>query len=214
MELDPSTLSSNAGYKLLIGCVVPRPIAWVSTQDAKGVRNLAPFSFYMGAAGKPPTIVFSSGLRGMDGGHKTGSGVYKDTLNNILAMGEFVVNTVNESVGEQMNITSSDVAPGVDEFELAGVTPAASVRIRPPRVLEAPISMECHLVQTVPVGEDGHMLVIGRVVYFHIRDDLYDPAVGRIDQERLRPIARMAGHKYTRARDIFEMIRPEKDYVG
>ena len=214
MELDPATLSSNAGYKLLIGCVVPRPIAWVSTQDAVGVKNLAPFSFFTGAAGKPPTIVFSSGLRRMVNADKTTSGVNKDTLNNVLAMGEFVVNTVNEDLGEQMNLTSSEVAPGIDEFELAGVTPAPSVRIRPPRVLEAPISMECQLVQTVPIGEDGHMLVIGRVVYFHIRDDLYNPADGRIDQERLRPIARMAGHKYTRAREIFEMIRPDTNYVG
>lgn len=214
MELDPSSLSSNAGYKLLIGCVVPRPIAWVSTVDAAGVRNLAPFSFFMGAAGRPPTIAFSSALRGMDGGAEVSSGVYKDTLNNVLATREFVVNTVNEDVGEQMNVTSSEVAPEVDEFERAHVTPAASVRVRPPRVLEAPISMECQLVQTVPVGEDGHMLVIGRVVYFHIRDDLYDTATGRINQERLLPIARMAGQKYTRARDIFEMTRPEKNYVG
>lgn len=214
MQLDPAELSSNAGYKLLIGCVVPRPIAWVSSVDALGRRNLAPFSFFMGAAGRPPTIAFSSALRGMDGGADTQVGLYKDTLNNVLATGEFVVNTVDEALGERMSVTSSEVGPEVDEFELAGVAAAPGVRIRVPRVLEAPISMECKLVQTVPVGEDGHVMVIGKVVYFHIRDDLYEPATGRINQERLHPIARMAGHKYVRARDIFEMTRPEKDYVG
>lgn len=214
MELDPAVMSAAAGYKLLIGCVVPRPIAWVSTVSADGVRNLAPFSFFMGAAGRPPTVVMSiaqreSAPRGPDGARPP-----KDTLANVLATGEFVVNTVNEAVGERMNATSAEVPPDVDEFALVGLTAAPSVRVRAPRVAEAPINMECRLDKTVPVGDDGHTLVIGHVVYFHVRDDLYDAKTGRVIQELLHPIARMAGQKYTRARDIFEMKRPDTNYVG
>ena len=214
MQLDPTNLSSNDGYKLLIGCVVPRPIAWVSTLGADGIPNLAPFSFFMGAAGRPPTVVFSSALRGMDGGGQVQAGVYKDTVNNILALGEFVVNTVDEKLADAMNQTSAEVPPEVDEFSLVGVTPAPSLRVRPPRVAQAPVSMECELVQTLPVGEDGHMLVIGKVVLFHLREGLYDPATGRVDQTKLGHVARMAGHRYTRTVDQFELRRPEANYVG
>jgi flavin reductase (DIM6/NTAB) family NADH-FMN oxidoreductase RutF len=211
VELDPKVLSPIAVYKLLIGCVVPRPIAWVSSIDAAGVPNLAPFSFFMGVTGTPPTIAFSSGPRGGEGGPARGK---KDTLANVETAGDFVVNVVDDARAEQMNLTSGDYAPEVDEFALVGLTAAPSVEVKAPRVAEAPISLECRVAQIIPVGHGPHHLVLGEIVYFHVRDDLYDPATGRIDMHRLQPVGRLAGNLYSHIHDIFEMKRPVADYPG
>jgi flavin reductase (DIM6/NTAB) family NADH-FMN oxidoreductase RutF len=213
VQIDPSTSPSIALYKLLIGCVVPRPIAWVSTVSADGVNNVAPFSFFMGVCGDPPTIAFSSGLRG---GESRGGGPRrkKDTVVNIEATGDFVVNVVDDDVAEPMNLTSGEYPPDVDEFVLAGLTAAPSVKVRSPRVLQAPISMECRLDRIVPVGRGPHSLVLGEIVHFHIRDGLYNPATGRIDMHQLRPVGRLAGQMYARVHDIFEMKRPDENYGG
>jgi flavin reductase (DIM6/NTAB) family NADH-FMN oxidoreductase RutF len=211
VQLDPDVLPPAAVYKLLIGCVVPRPIAWVSTADAAGVANLAPFSFFMGITGNPPTIAFSSGPRGGESGASTGA---KDTLANVRATGEFVVNVVDDDRAEQMNLTAGDYPPEVDEIALAGLTAAPGVKVRAPRVVEAPISLECRMVQIIPVGRGPHHLVLGEIVHFHVRDDVYDPATGRIDMHRLRPVGRLAGNAYTHVHDIFEMKRPVANYPG
>src|SRR5690349_24958625 len=125
MQLDPRTMKHESTYKLLIGCVVPRPIAWVSTLGADGVHNLAPFSFFMGVCGDPPTVAFSSGPRAGDG---------KDTARNAEATGEFVVNVVDDAHAEAMNLSSAEYAPAVDESEVVGLTAAPGVRVQAPRV--------------------------------------------------------------------------------
>jgi flavin reductase (DIM6/NTAB) family NADH-FMN oxidoreductase RutF len=205
MELDPKAIGGAATYKLLIGCVVPRPIAWVSTVDAAGIRNLAPFSFFMGVCGDPPTIAFSSGPR--DGGRK-------DTVRNVEASGEFVVNVVDDANAEAMNASSAEFAPDVDEFAVTGLASAPGVRVAAPRVVTAPISLECRLAQIVRVGHGPHSVVFGEIVYMHVRGDLYDAATGRIDVAALRPVGRLAGHMYSRTHEVFEMKRPNPDYKG
>ena len=206
VHLDPRTLASTSVYKLLISSVVPRPIAWVSSVDAAGVRNLAPFSYFMAITAEPPTIAFSSSTRAATAPAGPGK---KDTLRNIEATGEFVVNIVDDDRAEQMNLTSGDYAPEVDEFELTRLTPAPSALVKAPRVGEAPINMECKVVRILPVGK-AH-LVIGEIVQFHIRDDIYDPATGRLDMHRLRPVGRLTGNLYAHIHDIFEMKRPSAD---
>lgn len=205
MELDPKAIGEAATYKLLIGCVVPRPIAWVSTVDAAGVRNLAPFSFFMGVCGDPPTIAFSSGPR--EGGSK-------DTVRNVEASGEFVVNVVDDAHAEAMNASSGEYPPEVDEFAVAGLTAAPGVRVKAPRVATAPISLECRVAQIVRVGHGPHSVVFGEIVYLHVRDDLYDASTGRIDVAALHPLGRLAGHLYSHTHDIFEMKRPNPNYKG
>jgi len=209
VELDPQTVPPVAIYKLMIGSVVPRPIAWVSSMDAAGIHNLAPFSYFMAIGHEPPSIAFAVGARGAD----TGSGLgKKDTLANVEALREWVVNVVDDDTAERMNITSGDYGPEVDEFELARLTPAPSMKVKPPRVAEAPINMECRLHQIVPVGK--HTLVIGHIVHFHVRDDVFDAKTGRIDMHKLRPLGRLAGNLYSHIHDIFEMKRPSDTYIG
>jgi len=206
VQFDPAALPPNGMYKLLISSVVPRPIAWVSSVDASGVRNLAPFSYFMAITDDPPTIAFSCSYRG------AGADGKKDTLRNVEATGEFVVNVVDDDRAAQMNVTSGDYPPEVDEFEMAGLSVAPGARVRAPRVADAPISMECRLDRVVPVGRAN--LVLGRIVYMHVRDGLYDAATGRVDMRRLRPVGRLAGNLYTHVHDIFEMKRPNPDYRG
>lgn len=203
MHLDPQTLPPHDIYRLLIGCVVPRPIAWVSSLSADGVANLAPFSFFMGVCGDPPTIAFSSGRR---------LTAKKDTVHNLEATGDFVVNIVDDDLAEPMNQTSGEYPPEIDEFTLTGLTPAPGVKVQAPRVAEAPINLECRVAQIIPVGRGPHSLVLGEIVYFHVRDDLYHN--GRIDMHALRPVGRLAGHLYTHVHDIFEMKRPVDNYSG
>ena len=212
MQFDPQVIDSAAMYKLLIGSVVPRPIAWVSSVDAAGVRNLAPFSYFMAITHEPPTIAFSAGPRGAEiGGGVRGK---KDTLHNVEVTHEFVVNIVDDALAEAMNVTSGDYAAEVDEFTQAGLVAAPSVKVKPPRVAAAPVSMECRLAQVIPVGRLPHHLIVGEIVQMHVRDDVYDPASGRLDVHRLKPVGRLAGHLYTHVHDIFEMKRPAVDYKG
>jgi flavin reductase (DIM6/NTAB) family NADH-FMN oxidoreductase RutF len=186
-------MDQTALYKLLIGCVVPRPIAWVSTADLAGVRNVAPLQLLHGHHRRPATLAFSSGPRRSANGRSA-----KDTVTNCKATGEFVVNVVDDDRAEQMNMTSGDYAPEVDEFTVAGLEGAPGVRVKAPRVADAPISMECRLTRIIPVGNGPHNLVLGEIVYFHVREDLYDAASGRIDLHRLRPVGRLAGNLYSR----------------
>jgi flavin reductase (DIM6/NTAB) family NADH-FMN oxidoreductase RutF len=113
-----------------------------------------------------------------------------------------------------MNVTSGEYEPDVDEFALAGLEAAPCVKVPAPRVARAPIAMECQLIRTIPVGNRPHHLVLGEIVYFHVRDDLYDAPTGRLDMHRLRPVGRLTGNLYTHVHDIFEMKRPAADYRG
>lgn len=212
MEIDPCTMPPPAVYKLLIGCIVPRPIAWVSTVGADGIPNVAPFSFFMGVCNDPPTLAFSVGPR--SGGPGAGAAVQKDTVRNLEATGDFVVNVVDDALAVRMNLTSGEYPPEVDEFVLAGLTAEPSAKVRAPRVREAPISMECRVAQILPVGRGPHSLVLGEILYFHLRDDLYDCATGRVDIQRLKPVGRLAGELYTHVGDLFEMKRPATNYPG
>ncbi|MFN0071299.1 MAG: flavin reductase family protein [Chloroflexota bacterium] len=204
MQIDPEQTPA-AAYKVLIGCVVPRPIAWVSTIGADGVLNLAPFSFFNAVCSRPPTVMFSAGSR---------EGVAKDTVQNVKYSGEFVVNVVNDVLVGPMNLSSGEYPPDVDEFALTGLTSVPCVKVKAPRVAEAPISMECRLTQTIPVGTEGYHVVLGEVVHFHISDEIYDSATGRIDMRKLKPVGRLAGNWYTHTSDLFELIRPNPDYRG
>lgn len=200
ITIDPAGENPQNIYKLLVGAVVPRPIAFVSSVSAAGMRNLAPFSFFTVASSNPPVIVFQNSIRA--------SGGSKDTINNIRATGEFVVNIVSEDFAREMNATSADVPPDVDEWELSGLTPIASTLVRPPRVKESRIHMECRLFQIVDVSTKplGGSLVLGEVLRFHVAPEVFSDF--RIDPDVLRPIGRMGGPTYSRCRDRFDMPRP------
>jgi flavin reductase (DIM6/NTAB) family NADH-FMN oxidoreductase RutF len=204
VQLDPQTLDQIAIYKLLISSVVPRPVAWVSSVDANGVRNLAPFSYFMAITDEPPTIAFSCSARA--------SGK-KDTLRNVEATREFVVNIVDDDRADAMNLSSGDFPSEVDEFAVTKLTAVPSAVVKAPRVAEAPINMECRLLQVLPVGKKAN-LVMGEVVQWHVRDDVYDAATGRLDMRRLRPVGRLCGNLYSHIHQIFEMKRPSPDYRG
>ena len=200
--IDPDQHNPDDIYKLMIGVIVPRPIAFVSSLDAAGARNLAPFSYFTGCSTNPPVVCFCAAVRG-------GPRPYKDTLNNVRATGEFVVNIVSEEIAEQMNMTSAEVSPEVDEFELSGLTPLASDLVKPPRVAESKVQMECRLRQIIEVSDKpgGGFLVLGEVLRFHIQDSLLDGY--KIDADLLKAIGRMGGPTYTRTRDRFAMQRPK-----
>lgn len=206
MIIEPATTSPLNIYKLLIGSVLPRPIAFVSSVSPEGVLNLAPFSFFTVASAHPPVVCFTPMVNGQ--------GRPKDTLVNIRATGEFVVHTVSEEFAERMNETAAEVPPDVDEFALAGLTAVASDCVRPPRVKEAHVAMECRLLQVVDVGSGplSGSLVLGEVLRFHVDDAYIDDF--RIDADLLRPIGRMAGNAYARTTDRFDMVRPQASPRG
>jgi flavin reductase (DIM6/NTAB) family NADH-FMN oxidoreductase RutF len=198
LSADPASQPAIASYKLMIGSIVPRPIAFVSTISREGVTNLAPFSFFNAVCAEPPVICFSVSNRVPA----------KDTITNIRANGEFVVNIVTEAIAERMNVCSGDYRAGVSEFEVSRLTPEPSEIVKPPCVRESPMNMECKVLQIVEVSKrpDGATLVIGEVVRFH-----FDRAIAdnfRIDPAKLHAVGRMGGNEYTRTRDRFEMIRP------
>jgi flavin reductase (DIM6/NTAB) family NADH-FMN oxidoreductase RutF len=198
--LNVDEITHHDRYRLMIGSVIPRPIAWVSTMDAAGRLNLAPFSYFNVVCPSPMTLVFCPGVHG--------NGRKKDTWLNIEAVPEFVINITNEETAELMNQTSAVLPVGQSEFEWAGLTPAPSRTVRVPRVAEAPIAFECVLERIVVISDQpgGGAAIFGRVQCVHVRDDVYDN--GRIDLEALRPIGRLAGDSYTRATDVFHMPRP------
>jgi flavin reductase (DIM6/NTAB) family NADH-FMN oxidoreductase RutF len=192
-----SELAGADGYKLVTGLIVPRPIGWIGTISGAGVPNVAPYSFFNVVSGLPPTFVFSPGRTGR-----------KDTLDNVRQIGEFTVNVVTEEVAEAMNATSATFEPDVDEFAACGLTPVRSSSVRPPMVGECKANFECVVTRIVEIGhpEHGNALVIGEAVEIHVLDDLLDGT--RVDQTELRAIGRHAGNSYSRATDLFDMIRP------
>jgi flavin reductase (DIM6/NTAB) family NADH-FMN oxidoreductase RutF len=198
VQFDPKELTEKDVYKLLIGSVVPRPIAWVSTISTEGVVNLAPFSFFNVASRNPPMLCISIGP-----GVGEREGTEKDTLVNIRNQKEFVINVVPSSLGNEMQKTSENLPSDVDEFEAAGLTTLDSTIVKPKRVKEAPIQMECQLEQVIQLGSDH--LVIGRMVRYHINDDYY---LGnyKVDLEKLQPLGRLAGN-YSESTEFFSLPR-------
>ena len=179
-------------------CIVPRCIGWISTLSASGIANLAPYSFFNGVSGDPPMVMFSSGGR------------YKDSLPNVEATGEFVCNMSTWELREQMNLSSADASPDVDEFEFVGLEREPSVLVKPPRVKASPIHLECRHFQTVhlPHGpnSDHNAIVIGEVIGIHISDSVLTN--GMVDMSKFRPIARLGYMDYTIADEVFTMLRP------
>ena len=198
MIIDPNNFE---GFnRVLTGVVVPRPIAFVSTMSKDGFVNLAPYSFFNAVAYDPPTIVFSSSRNVGD--------KKKDTLAHIEETGEFVVNVVVDDIAEAMNRTAAEYPTNVTEFDIAGLTAVPSHKIKPPRVAESPVNMECQLQQIVSLGSGSHQhgLVIGQIILMHIRDDIINGH--RINHNNLKPTGRLAGNMYCHTSDTFEMIRP------
>lgn len=201
MIIDVSSSEVIKVYQALIGVVTPRPIAWASTIDAQGRVNLAPFSFFNAFGANPPIVVFSPTLRR--------DRSKKDTLLNLEIVPEFVLNVAVERLAEPMNATSKELPPGQSEADEAGLTLQPSSKVRPPRVAESPVHLECRVRQILPIG-DGPLaanLVIGEVLLIHIEDSVLDPT-GHVDPRKLRTIARLGGSYYCRSTDLFEMARP------
>ena len=200
--LDPAELAPADVYALLVGCVVPRPIAFVSSLSADGIPNLAPFSFFNAGGAHPPSLVFSPVT--------SGANRDKDTLNNIQATREYVVHISPWPLRERMNQASADYPPEVDEFEAAGFTKVKGARVKPWRASECPIAMECRLHQIVEHGSGPlHAnYVIGEVVYFHIDEALLNGL--RVDSGAIDAIGRLGGPNYTRVtrESIFSLPRP------
>jgi flavin reductase (DIM6/NTAB) family NADH-FMN oxidoreductase RutF len=208
LTFHPADCKLNQIYKLLTGIVVPRPVALVSTMDRDGVANLAPFSAFCQAGANPPAVLFCPALRVPAEVLEPSGDLRKDTLRNIEETGEFVVNAVSEAIAAAANASAAEVPPGVDEFQLAGLTPLASEVVRPPRVAESPAQMECKLLQVVYIGRapGAGVIVVGEVVRFHVREDLVEDY--RIDPAGLDAVGRMAGNTWVRTRDRIELIRP------
>jgi flavin reductase (DIM6/NTAB) family NADH-FMN oxidoreductase RutF len=198
ISIVPSDLEPRAAYRLLISAVVPRPIGWTSTIGVDSSLNLAPFSFFNAISNAPLTVMISVGQR---------KGKPKDTLRNAQETGEFVINIVNEDLAVAMNETSGEWAYEVNEFDRAGVTPAASIDVKPPRVAEAPLALECRVTQIVPVIDTTYTLILGHVLRFHIRSDVLRPN-GLVDATLLKPVARLSGDEYATLGRVFEMKRP------
>ncbi len=200
MVIDPSTLGRAELNQLVNGLVAPRPIAWVSTVGIDGSRNLAPFSFFNAFSFSPPVVVVGPGVR---------AGVAKDSLRNIRETGELTISAVTEELAERTNLSSAELDYEVDEWELAGVTPVASLDVRPPHVAESPAAFECRVRQVVDLGteeEPANGLVIASVVRIHVRDDVLDGYVPR--PEALRLVGRMGGATWCTTRDRFRLERP------
>lgn len=196
IDIDPERVDSKTVYKILTGCIVPRPIGWISTVSAAGVFNVAPFSFFNGISHIPPLVCFSPSVRTDQ--------LPKDTLTNVMEVRDFVANVVDEATVEAMSASAEEYPPDVSEFDVAKLTPVPSKLVRSPGVLESPVNMECRVVDVVPLPESIYTLVIGRVIYFHVRKDVYLPG-GRIDWQRLKAVGRMAGDSYARTGDIFAL---------
>lgn len=202
LRFDPAEDSPANIYKLMIGVIVPRPIAFVSSLDEHGVRNLAPFSYFTGCSANPPVVCFVSAVR-------SGPLPAKDTLRNVLTTKEFVVNIVSEDFADKMNLTSAEVAPDVDEFALSGLTPLPSELVSPPRVAESRVHMKCRLRQVLHISDKpgGGSLVLGDVLRFHIDESIIDGH--KVDPDKLNAIGRMGGPTYVRTHDRFDMVRPK-----
>src|SRR5687767_7668284 len=201
MQIDVASANVVEVYQALVGVVTPRPIAWVTTLSPAGVVNLAPFSFFNAFGANPPVVVFSPTLRR--------DGTKKDTLLNLESLGEFVLNAATAPLAERVNLTSKELPPEDSEVSLAGLTTVPSVKVRPPRVAESPVHMECVVRQIIPCGSGpiAANLVIGEVVVMHVSDDVLDEK-RRVDPRKLRTVARLGQDYWCHTSDLFELKRP------
>ena len=199
MLFDFEALPARERYKLLVSTIVPRPIAWVVTQDEAGVVNAAPYSFFNAFSDDPAVVAIGCGPRPEGGA--------KDTLGNIKATGQFVVCLVPGSALEQMNLTAIDFAPGVDELDEAGLHKLASTKVKPPRIAESPVAFECEIFQMVPVGH--HTIVMGKILALHVKDEaVLDAEKNYIDTPALDLVGRMHGRGwYARTNDRVDVPR-------
>jgi flavin reductase (DIM6/NTAB) family NADH-FMN oxidoreductase RutF len=196
MRIDPADLGPKDLYLLMTSVIVPRPIAWVSTRRADGALNAAPFSYFQALSSAPPTVMVSIGRRR--------DGSPKDTLANIEATKEFVINVVSEESAERMVRTSFEYEYGESEFEKVGLEAVPAERVQPPRIGESAVSMECRLDRILTIGSSS--VVIGEVLLFHLRDDVVGPD-GLADPVRLRPLGRLGGSGYAPLRDLWTISR-------
>jgi len=196
MDLEFASLPVQERYKLLASLVIPRPIAWISTVDAAGVINCAPYSFFNAFAEDPPLCMVSFGPRQ--------DGLTKHTLTNILDTGEFVVNLVDEATANAMHLSAEEIPQDESEFTKTGLTPAPALRVRHPRIAEAPISFECTVYKTLEITAT-RVFVFGEIVLLHARDGIIDPLTKRVDEAHYRPIGRLYANRYCTTRQRFAL---------
>jgi flavin reductase (DIM6/NTAB) family NADH-FMN oxidoreductase RutF len=211
MVIDPQEVPMSRMHALLLGSVIPRPIAFASTVDRDGNVNLSPFSYFNCFGANPPVLIFSPARRGRDN-------TTKHTYENILEVPEVVIHIVNYPIVQQMSLASSEYPRGVNEFVKAGFTAVPSLKVTPPRVKEAPVAFECKVMQVIPTGEKGGAgnLVICHVIMMHVKEEVLDDS-GRIDPFKLDAVARLGGELYCRVHGdaIFRIPRPlEKIGIG
>lgn len=199
MDLRLSELPALERYKLLIGLVIPRPIAWVSTWSANGVANCAPFSFFNVFSEEPPLCLVSFNRRS--------DGQMKHTLKNIRRTGEFVVNLADESTAEAMHVSSYEIPEEESEFAKTGLTPAPALLVKHPRIAEAAASLECKVERRIEFGPEREV-VIGEILLVHARDGVVDPATKRVSEERYKPVGRLFANRYCTTRQRFNLPGP------
>ncbi|SDO50277.1 flavin reductase family protein [Afipia sp. GAS231] len=202
MLFDMNALPADIRYKILTATVTPRPIAWITTQAANGTTNAAPFSFFNVMGHEPPTVAVGI-LRSPERG-------FKDTANNILSTGEFVIHLVTAAMAEAMNATCVNVPPEVDELKWAGIRVEPSNMVAPPRIADCPVAFECRSLASVVTGP-YQVTVIGQIVCAHVSDEfVVDARRGYIDTPALKLISRMHGSGwYAHSTDLFQLARPE-----
>jgi flavin reductase (DIM6/NTAB) family NADH-FMN oxidoreductase RutF len=193
LELDLDALDARARYFLLTSVVVPRPIAWVSTLDVHGKRNLAPYSYFNACSATPPIVHFTSTAA-------------KDSLANVRETGEFVINIVSGELAQAMRTTSALFPSSEDEFHWAGLEAAASVRVAPPRVRQAKVALECGLRELIEMGEGT--MAFGDVLHIHVDRSVWSD--GRVDPALLAPVGRLSGMNYTTVTDVYRLDIPER----
>lgn len=201
MQIDVSATPVLDVYQFLTSVVTPRPIAWVTTISADGVVNLAPFSFFNAFGANPPIVVFSPTI------NRTGG--KKDTLRNVEAVGEFVVHTATAALAEKVNLSSKELPPDQSEIDLTGLHTTPSTRVKPPRIVESPVALECVVRQILPFGTGpiATNLVIGEVVMMHISEEILG-SNGKPDPRKLQTVARLGADWWCHTSDLFEMKRP------
>ncbi|MGD9577154.1 MAG: flavin reductase family protein [Syntrophorhabdus sp.] len=203
MHYDPDKNDHGLAHSPFKSCVVPRPIGWISTISPDGVHNLAPYSQFQNLTFDPPYVMFAANQNTL--------GKRKDSVVNTEQTGEFVYNMATYDLRDAMNRSAAEVPPDIDEFELSGLTKAASIKVKPYRVAESPIQFECRYHQTIRLPGNGLMgtvdIVIGRVLMVHIKDEVIGPD-GRLDILKIRPLARLGYYDYTVVDSLFEMVIP------
>jgi flavin reductase (DIM6/NTAB) family NADH-FMN oxidoreductase RutF len=203
MFYDPDKNDHGLQHNPFKSCVVPRPIGWISSISADGIHNLAPFSQFQNLTFDPPYVMFAANQNSLE--------ARKDTVVNVEQTGEFVYNMATYDLRDAVNRSAAEVPPEVDEFSLAGVTRAPSIKVRPCRVAESPVQFECRYYQTIRLPGNGPMgtvdVIIGRVVFVHIKNEVLTQD-GRLDILKVRPLARLGYYDYTTVDSIFEMVIP------